>query len=35
MKQVLKWVGEGVAALALPAATVALIAYGVYLTLVP
>jgi len=30
-----KWVGKAVAALALPAATVALIAYGVYLTLVP
>jgi hypothetical protein len=35
MNQVLKWVGKGVAVLALPAASVALMAYGVYLTLVP
>lgn len=30
-----QWVGTAVAKLALPAATVALMAWGVYLTLVP
>jgi hypothetical protein len=35
MTEVVKWMGKGLAALALPAATVALMAVGIYLTLVP
>lgn len=35
MTEVLKWVSKAVAALWLPAATVALVVVGVYLTLVP
>lgn len=35
MSEVLKWVGKGVAALALPMATVAILAVAVYVVLMP
>jgi hypothetical protein len=35
MNAVLKWVGKGVAALALPVATVAVLAAAVYVVLMP